>query len=108
MADQKYIKKNKINFGFIGTFGPWHGTEILAKAVKKVVQNNSNIHFVLIGEGKNKEILNIKTIIRIKQKIKMLELRYDLLKKWGKGDTQLELLKQKFDVIKNKMRKIEF
>lgn len=56
MADQKYIKKNKINFGFIGTFGPWHGTEILAKAVKKVVQNNSNIHFVLIGEGKNKEI----------------------------------------------------
>lgn len=61
-----------------------------------------------IKEGKNKEILNIKTIIRIKQKIKMIELRYDLLKKWGKGDPQLELLKQKFDVIKHKMRKIEF
>ncbi len=61
-----------------------------------------------IKQGKNKEILNIKTIIRIKQKIKMLELRYDLLKKWGKGDTQLELIKQKFDVIKHKMRKIEF
>lgn len=61
-----------------------------------------------IKQGKNKEISNIKTIIRIKQKIKMLELRYDLLKKWGKGDTKLELLKQKFDVIKHKMRKIEF
>ena len=61
-----------------------------------------------IKRGKNKEILNIKTIIKIKQKIKMLELRYNLLKKWGKGDTQLELLKQKFDVIKHKMRKIEF
>ena len=61
-----------------------------------------------IKQGKSKEISNIKTIIRIKQKIKMLEVRYDLLKKWGKGDTQLELLKQKFDVIKHKMRKIEF
>lgn len=38
---------------FIGTFGPWHGAEILAKTIKKVIANNNNVRFLFIGDGKN-------------------------------------------------------
>lgn len=38
--------------GFVGTFGEWHGVEVLAQSVKHAVQENPNIHFMLIGDGK--------------------------------------------------------
>lgn len=37
--------------GFIGTFSPWHGVEVLAKAIPLALKNNSRLHFLLIGEG---------------------------------------------------------
>ncbi len=37
--------------GFIGTFGPWHGIELLANLIIKTEQNKQNIHFLLIGDG---------------------------------------------------------
>jgi len=41
-VDGSYIRKKynideKIVIGFIGTFGPWHGAEILAKAIKFII-----------------------------------------------------------------------
>jgi glycosyltransferase involved in cell wall biosynthesis len=41
----------KIVAGFIGTFGAWHGVEVLARAIKPTVERNPNIHFLIIGEG---------------------------------------------------------
>lgn len=38
--------------GFVGTFGEWHGVEVLAQSVIHAVRKNPNIHFVLIGDGK--------------------------------------------------------
>lgn len=47
----KYQFADKIIIGFIGTFGKWHGAEVLAKAVKDVVADRKNVHFLFIGDG---------------------------------------------------------
>jgi len=38
--------------GFVGTFGAWHGVEVLARAVRPTVKRNSDVHFLIIGDGK--------------------------------------------------------
>lgn len=50
--DLKLRWENKVLFGFVGTFGEWHGVDVLARSVKKVVSQNPSVHFVLIGDGK--------------------------------------------------------
>jgi glycosyltransferase involved in cell wall biosynthesis len=37
--------------GFVGTFGAWHGVEVLARAIQPTVQRNPNVHFLIIGDG---------------------------------------------------------
>ena len=44
-------------FGFSGTFGPWHGADVLAYMIPKVVQKNPHAHFLLIGDGPHKQML---------------------------------------------------
>lgn len=41
---------DKILVGFLGTFGPWHGSQVLAEAVTKIEQD-SRCHFLFIGDG---------------------------------------------------------
>lgn len=42
---------------FVGTFGPWHGVEILAQAVRELALNSADwlkaqkLHFVIVGDG---------------------------------------------------------
>jgi glycosyltransferase involved in cell wall biosynthesis len=43
--------KDKVVAGFIGTFGKWHGAEVFAAAIKDVVKENGNLHFLFIGDG---------------------------------------------------------
>lgn len=45
------IRDNTILVSFIGSFGPWHGAELLAKSVKRVVAQNGNIRFLFVGNG---------------------------------------------------------
>lgn len=37
--------------GFIGTFGDWHGIDILAEAIPTLCKANSHVKFLLIGDG---------------------------------------------------------
>lgn len=49
---KKYgIGENKVVIGFIGTFGAWHGAEILAKAFAKLNEECQNVHLLMIGDG---------------------------------------------------------
>jgi glycosyltransferase involved in cell wall biosynthesis len=37
--------------GFLGTFGPWHGTEVLAEAIPLVLAQRSETRFLIVGDG---------------------------------------------------------
>lgn len=48
------IEKDKKVIGFIGTFGAWHGAEVLAQAFAKVVKKErykNKVHLLLVGDG---------------------------------------------------------
>jgi glycosyltransferase involved in cell wall biosynthesis len=41
---------DKLVIGFLGTFGPWHGTTVLAQAAA-LLANRPGFHFLFIGDG---------------------------------------------------------
>jgi glycosyltransferase involved in cell wall biosynthesis len=41
----------KLVVGFIGTFGPWHGADVLAQAVRPVGMRLPEAHFLFVGDG---------------------------------------------------------
>ena len=43
--------QDKVVVGFVGTFGQWHGAEVLARAIKLVASQNEDMHFLFIGDG---------------------------------------------------------
>jgi glycosyltransferase involved in cell wall biosynthesis len=51
------IAPDAVTVGFIGTFGPWHGADVLAHAIRKMILEDkewvrrSGIHFLLMGDG---------------------------------------------------------
>ncbi|HEX6716187.1 MAG TPA: glycosyltransferase family 4 protein [Pyrinomonadaceae bacterium] len=44
------INDDEVVVGFVGTFGPWHGVEKLAEAIKSIPQNLP-VRFLLVGSG---------------------------------------------------------
>ena len=53
---QKLNIGESIVVGFMGTFGPWHGAEVLAKSVNIVLEENQDIHFLFLGNGIRKQM----------------------------------------------------
>jgi glycosyltransferase involved in cell wall biosynthesis len=51
---KKYGLEGKTIIGFIGTFGNWHGAEVLAEAAVKLIKElkmPADAHFLFIGDG---------------------------------------------------------
>lgn len=48
---RRLMLEGKLVIGFIGTFGPWHGAEVLAQAVRRVTTQFPQAHFLFIGDG---------------------------------------------------------
>jgi glycosyltransferase involved in cell wall biosynthesis len=44
--------------GFIGTFGGWHGIDVLAEALPIICERDENIRFLLIGDGNFKHLID--------------------------------------------------
>lgn len=54
IRDKYKISKEKIVIGFIGTFGKWHGAEVLTEAFAELVKEQEyreKVHLMLIGNG---------------------------------------------------------
>lgn len=47
----------KCVIGFASTFGPWHGIELLAQVIPRVIKQNPKAQFLLMGDGQLKEQL---------------------------------------------------
>ena len=45
------IKDQEIIVSFVGSFGPWHGAEILAKTISIVASQNPNVKYLFVGDG---------------------------------------------------------
>ena len=51
------IAEDAVVCTFVGTFGPWHGVELLAGAVRRMVESEREwierhkVHFMLVGDG---------------------------------------------------------
>lgn len=50
------ISRDAIVVTFVGTFGPWHGVDIMAKAMKLIAADKewiaqNPVHFLLVGDG---------------------------------------------------------
>ena len=44
--------------GFTGTFGGWHGVDVLAEAMPKICAANPSIRWLLIGDGNYKHVID--------------------------------------------------
>ena len=44
--------------GFTGTFGWWHGVDVLAAAIPRLCQSAPHVRFLLIGDGTHKALLD--------------------------------------------------
>jgi glycosyltransferase involved in cell wall biosynthesis len=56
-ADLGFAPHHRV-VGFIGTFGGWHGVEVLAQALPAIVNGDERIRVLLIGDG------NLKHMVR--------------------------------------------
>lgn len=49
--DQLGIPPDAVVVGFVGSFGAWHGAEVLARAIPLVAKQIENARFLLVGQG---------------------------------------------------------
>lgn len=51
------IRQDAVLCTFVGTFGPWHGVDVLANAIDRLANDHAewmtehNLHFMLVGDG---------------------------------------------------------
>jgi glycosyltransferase involved in cell wall biosynthesis len=64
-AAQRRLLRSNLGFaddhrvvGFIGTFGGWHGIDVLASSLNDIMQGNPSIRYLLIGDGNLKPQIN--------------------------------------------------
>ncbi len=48
---RRHSLEGRTVIGFIGTFGPWHGAEVLARAAGQVARSHPDAAFLFVGDG---------------------------------------------------------
>lgn len=62
IRSQLGFAKDDVVVSFIGTFGPWHGAEVLAQTISKVCANDPHVRYLFIGGGGSYE--QVKKIVK--------------------------------------------
>jgi glycosyltransferase involved in cell wall biosynthesis/ubiquinone/menaquinone biosynthesis C-methylase UbiE len=60
-AELGFSEKDRV-IGFIGTFGGWHGIDILAPAIPRICDQAADARFLLIGDGSYKHLVEEQII----------------------------------------------
>lgn len=56
---EKYnLNDENILVTFVGTFGPWHGAEVLAETIKYTCKTNANVRYMFVGNGNNFQLVS--------------------------------------------------
>lgn len=50
-VSDRFGLKDKFVAGFVGTFGAWHGVDVLARSIKRAAQLVGHVHYLVIGDG---------------------------------------------------------
>jgi glycosyltransferase involved in cell wall biosynthesis len=50
-ARNRFGVEGKFVAGFVGTFGAWHGVDVLARSIKRAAELVPNIHYLVVGDG---------------------------------------------------------
>ncbi len=59
--------------GFTGTFGGWHGIEVLAQAIAPICARQSRVKFLLIGDGTHKPVVDAAVVAhRLESRVKSM------------------------------------
>lgn len=45
------IDDDNVVIGFVGSFGPWHGSPVLARAFADIAESVPRVHLLLVGDG---------------------------------------------------------
>ena len=61
VRDRLFVKNTDVLVSFVGSFGPWHGAEVLAQSIKQTVSNNQSIKFMFVGTGER--LSRVKEIV---------------------------------------------
>jgi glycosyltransferase involved in cell wall biosynthesis len=67
LKSQLNISSDSIVVTFVGTFGQWHGVEVLAQAIRQLIDfqqdlvKSNKIHFMLVGDGV--KMLDVRSIL---------------------------------------------
>lgn len=68
LRDRWHIPRDAIVYTFLGTFGPWHGADVLAQAIRKLADmrlswlQQNKIHFMFAGSGQL--LQNVRDILK--------------------------------------------
>jgi glycosyltransferase involved in cell wall biosynthesis/ubiquinone/menaquinone biosynthesis C-methylase UbiE len=64
-ADDKRTLRQELGYddshrvvGFTGTFGGWHGVDVLAEAIPRICRERSDVRFLLIGDGNFRHLID--------------------------------------------------
>lgn len=48
---QRGVENQDVLFGFVGSFGPWHGAPVLGRAFVELARELCNVRLLLVGDG---------------------------------------------------------
>lgn len=56
------LQSHNSYIGFVGSLYPWHGVQFLVTASSRVLRDNPDVAFLIVGDGKMKEVLQQQAI----------------------------------------------